>query len=627
MKFSKSLTAITFLLIFGLQTVAQTGFHKNLDSLNNWILRNYKLKNIAIEQENLTDSLKKAEMERQFDLLGTSEIERKIGLSSQIKLIDYDKKRRKAELENLRDSLRLNAKGYPVTGAMNDTLFWIYSKLGASTARERAGFITEKINKLYNNDFLVPDSILVIKSENTSDIVYGETIVMSVSENDALWYGKTVEDASIMFKNSIRDSILKARNEYSLFKMLFRSGMVLLVLAIAWGIIWLIGKGFRRLTYLIEKRRAEWIKDLSYRDYTFLTAEQEMEGILILLKVLRWFTYAVFLYITLPIIFSIFPFSRTWADTLFHLIWQPFKGVLLSVWNYMPKLFSILVIYFVMKYVIRFTRYIFREIESEKLKISGFHADWAMPTYGIIRFLLYAFTFVIIFPFLPGSESDIFKGVSVFIGVLFSLGSSSAIANMVAGLVITYMRPFKIGDRIKIGEVAGDVIEKTLLVTRIKTIKNEIITIPNSSILTGNTTNYSIEAVESGLIVHTTVTIGYDVPWKDMHQVLIDAALRTELIMKEPQPFVLQTSLDDFYVSYQINAYTREASKQAIIYSNLHQNIQDICFERGIEILSPHYRAARDGSKVAMPEDYIPEDYQTPGFNVNIRNQESTKKA
>ena len=277
-----------------------------------------------------------------------------------------------------------------------------------------------------------------------------------------------------------------------------------------------------------------------------------------------------------------------------------------------------------MKYVIRFVKYIFHEIEFEKLKINGFHSDWAMPTYSIIRFLLYAFMFVLIFPYLPGSDSNIFKGVSVFIGVLFSLGSSTAIANMVAGLVITYMRPFKLGDRIKIGEVVGDVVEKTLLVTRIKTVKNEIITIPNSSVLSGNTTNYSSETTNTGLIVHTTVTIGYDVPWKDMHQALIDAALKTDMILETPKPFVLQTSLEDFYVSYQVNAYTREAGKQAIIYSNLHQNIQDVCNERGIEILSPHYRAARDGNKSTIPSDYLPKDYKVPNFNVNIEKGEKS---
>ena len=232
--------------------------------------------------------------------------------------------------------------------------------------------------------------------------------------------------------------------------------------------------------------------------------------------------------------------------------------------------------------------------------------------------------FVLIFPFLPGSDSNIFKGVSVFLGILFSLGSSSAIANMVAGLVITYMRPYKIGDRIKLGDISGDVVEKTLLVTRLRTVKNEEITIPNSSILSGNTINYSAYAKSEGLILHTNVTLGYDVPWKDINQALIDAALMTDFVLHDTKPFVLQVSLDDFYVTYQLNVFTKEANKQALIYSLLHQNIQDKCNQMGIEILSPHYRGQRDGNVSTIPANYLPEDYIAPSFNVKIENQSKT---
>lgn len=588
------------------------------DSINNIALHEYNQKLAEVEQHRIADSIKKIELESQLLKLKTTDNFQKEELLQQLKSIEENEKSRIEDKKRHIDSLRNTAKGYPVFGVMKDTLFLVYSKIGASTPKERAINISRKIDKLYEDDFFKTDSILVVKSENTYDIVYGEIILMSISENDAIWYGRSMHELAQSFKESIKNSIVEAKNENSWLKIIVRIGLVLLVIAIAWGLIWLIGKGYSRLLLFINAKKDKWLKDLSYKDYTFLTAEQEMQVILFLIKIFRWFVYAILLYFTLPIIFSIFPFSRDWADALFQLIWSPFKGVLIAVWEYLPNLFSILVIYFVMKYVIRFVRYIFHEIEAEKLKISGFHADWAMPTYSIVKFLLYAFMFVLIFPYLPGSDSNIFKGVSVFIGVLFSLGSSSAIANMVAGLVITYMRPFKIGDRIKIGDVTGDVVEKTLLVTRIRTIKNEVITIPNSSVLNGNTTNYSSEAIEKGLIIHTTVTIGYDVPWKDMHQALIDAALRTNLILDEPKPFVLQTSLEDFYVAYQINAYTREAGKQALIYSNLHQNIQDICNERGIEILSPHYRAARDGNMTTIPADYLPNDYKAPSFNVKV---------
>ncbi len=578
------------------------------DSINVSILDNINLKLQEAEKQRIDDSIKQANLELQLSKLKTTDNIKKEELLAQLKAIE-DKK---IELLNKKksqiDSLRNTAKGYPVIGVLNDTLFHIYSRIGAYTAKERAKNISKKVSNLYDNDFLKVDSIIYINTDDECDIVYEDKIIMSVTQNDAIWYNTPSEQLARSFTEKIRFAIQKAKKENSLLRLGSRIGLAILVVILAWLVIFFIQKGNKSLLVYISKNKERFLKGLSYKDYTFLSSAQELKIIVFLTKIMRWFIYLIILYISLPVIFSIFPFSRTWADSLFQLIWTPFKGVLTAIWSYLPNLFSIAVIYIVMKYVNRFVKYFFEEIKSERLKLNGFHPDWAMPTYSIVRFLLYAFMFVLIFPYLPGSDSNVFKGVSVFLGVLFSLGSSSAIANMVAGLVITYMRPFKIGDRIKIGDVSGDVIEKTLLVTRIKTIKNEIVTIPNSSVLTGNTINYTIEAENQGLIVHTTVTIGYDVAWKDVHQALIDAALKTELISSEPDPFVLQTSLDDFYISYQVNAYTKYASKQAVIYSNMHQNIQDICNERGIEIMSPHYRAERDGNKKAMPDQYFPKN-------------------
>ena len=201
-------------------------------------------------------------------------------------------------------------------------------------------------------------------------------------------------------------------------------------------------------------------------------------------------------------------------------------------------------------------------------------------------------------------------------GVLFTFGSAGALGNVVAGLVLTYMRAFKIGDRVTIGEVTGDVIEKTLLVTRLRTIQNEIVSVPNSTVMNNHTVNFSSDATTNGLILHTTVTIGYDAPWRQVHQLLIDAALSTQLIESEPAPYVLQTSLDDYYVSYRINAYTKMPNQQAKIYSQLHQNIQDKFNEAGVEIMSPHYNALRDGNATTIPAENLPKDYKTPSFNI-----------
>ena len=336
-----------------------------------------------------------------------------------------------------------------------------------------------------------------------------------------------------------------------------------------------------------------------------------------LIKVVRIIVILILIYLALPALFNIFPWTKPVANELLGYITTPVKGILLGILHYIPNLLTIAVIYAATHYIVKLVKFIAREIETGSFVIQGFYPDWAMSTYNIIKVLLFAFMFVVIFPYLPGSQSKVFQGVTVFLGVLVSFGSSSAISNMVAGIMITYMRAFKIGDRIKIGDVIGDVAEKNMLITRIKTVKNEDITVPNSTVLSTHTVNYSSLSQTMGLILHTSVSIGYDAPWRTVHELLINAALETEDIIKDPKPFVLQSSLDDFYITYQICGYTREPGKMALIYSALHQNIQDKFNDAGVEIMSPHYTSLRDGNHIAIPDDYITKSYKTPGFNVN----------
>jgi small-conductance mechanosensitive channel len=206
-----------------------------------------------------------------------------------------------------------------------------------------------------------------------------------------------------------------------------------------------------------------------------------------------------------------------------------------------------------------------------------------------------------IWPLLPSSDSQVFQGVSVFIGIIVSLGSSSIIGNVMAGMVMTYMRPFRVGDFIKYGDIDGFVIEKTILVTRIRTRKNDVVTIPNSNLMSSQTTNYTFSAQNYGVIVHTKVTIGYDMPWQQIRDLLLDAAHKTPHILKKPAPFVLVTALDDYYVEYEINAYTHQSDLLGIIYSELHQNILDSFHKNGVEIMSPHIFAHRNDLPVQIP--------------------------
>jgi small-conductance mechanosensitive channel len=305
--------------------------------------------------------------------------------------------------------------------------------------------------------------------------------------------------------------------------------------------------------------------------------------------------------------FSFFPWAEEIVNDFYGYVAKPIKFVFYGFIDFLPNLIFIIVILWITRYVIRVLQDIVEDIEAEKFIISGFPKEWARTTQKIISLLIWAFALVVIYPLLPGSASPAFRGVSIFIGAIISFGSTSAVANIVAGVVITYMSPYKIGDRVKIQEITGDVIERTLLVTRIRTPKNEDVTIPNANIINNKIVNYSTNTEDLGLLIHTTVTIGYDVPWGIVDKLLRQAAQKSLHIEAEPAPFVLQTSLDDHYVSYELNAYIKEPNKMPAIYSDIHKNIQEAFNEAGIEILSPQYIAARDGNLSTVPGKVKPD--------------------
>jgi len=525
-----------------------------------------------------------------------------------------------AQTKNLKTSDKeqktVEIKGYPVA-PFKDTLFLVYQNVGSFSAKERAEYISNKIKRLYNESFFEKDSIKIVPSDVSMDIVYqNDFVIMSVLDADAKAENSTMTNIANRNLAKIKSAIIYQNENYS--QLPKRIGYTALLVLIIGLILFLTAKIFNFIKNYVVKNRAKYFKGVHYNSIKILSPEKQLILLLRIFSVIKIITLILIVYLSLPVLFSIFPATKDYTTTLLRWILTPAKSAFMGFVGFLPSLFTIIVIIIIFKYSLKIIKFFFYEIKSENIKINGFYSDWALPTFNVIRLLMYAFMLVIIFPYLPGSDSPIFKGVSVFVGVLFSLGSSNAIANMVAGLVITYMRPFKIGDYIKIGDVSGEVIEKTALVTRIRTPKFEDITIPNATVLSSTSTNYSANTNQAtnGLLIHTTVTIGYDVPWKDIHAALIDAALKTEMTEKEPAPFVLQTSLDDFYVSYQINVYTKEPTKQPRIYSSLHQNIQDSFNAAGIEIMSPHYSALRDGNTTTIPPNYLKEDYESPVFNI-----------
>jgi small-conductance mechanosensitive channel len=301
-------------------------------------------------------------------------------------------------------------------------------------------------------------------------------------------------------------------------------------------------------------------------------------------------------------ILSLFPWTKAASVYLLELVLDPIRNLGRSFIDYLPSLIFLIIIILVTRYFLKLFRLFFTSIAEQGIVINNFDPEWAMPTFDLVKLLIIVFAVVVAFPYIPGSNSSAFQGISVFLGVLFSLGSSSFVANVIAGYSMTYRRAFKKGDRIQVNEFTGFVEEQSLMVTRLRSVKNEEIVIPNSSMLNSSIVNYSLLAKDKGLILHTTVGIGYETPWRQVDAMLKLAADRTTGLLKDPPPFVLKKELGDFAVVYEINAYCNDVDKMFVYYTELHQNILDIFNENNVQIMTPAYEADPEIPKV-VPKD------------------------
>jgi small-conductance mechanosensitive channel len=545
---------------------------------------------IKEQQQTTIDSLVKLQLKKELSA-AVGDAQRTKELEAKLRQIAVDDSLRMIAQQQKLAQLKKNAQGYPVV-LNKDTLFNIYTRTGSFSAKDRASANSAKILKLYKDPFYRTDSLRIAENDGSYDIIYrNNEVIMSLGELDGLWFGTSNAQLAKEYLAIIQHHIAKERELHSLSNILKRVLQVALIFTLLATMVWLLNRVFRKTANFIRSNKEKYLNSLHLKRVKIITADHLEAALLRLNTVVKIVLMILVTYFSLSFLFSIFPETEGWTGTLIDWVLSPLRNAAKATIDYLPDLIKVIVIYMIFRYLLKGIRYLFYEVKLGNIQLRGFHAEWALPTFNILRFLLYAFMLVIIFPFLPGSSSPAFQGVSVFLGILISLGSSSAIGNIVAGLVITYMRPFRVGDRVKIGEVTGDVVEKSMLVTRIRTIKNEDITVPNSMVLSASTVNYSSQTknAKPGLIIHYTVTIGYDVPWQQVYSLLTEAALATVHIMPNPKPFVLQLSLDNFNISYQINAYTKEANKQALIYSNLLENIQEVFARAGIDLTSPSY--------------------------------------
>lgn len=517
--------------------------------------------------------------------------------------------------------------GFPVI-LDGKPLFFIRRGVSSFSAEERANAITRRIERIAQNDSIPIENLTIeqIPDDNSLYLSVDQEVILTVTEGDAKAYRSTPEVLAQQALQKIQLAIAQYRQDRKPEQLLKNIIYTLIAsfafLIISFAVIKISGKLFPFIRRLIESLTP----GIQIGNVEIISSSKISFFWLRVLRIMRFFVLFLLLFNYATFVLRLFPWTRVFGESILGYFYQSLELVLSSIGQYLPNAFIIAIIIFITYYLIRLIKPFFTAIERGTLVIPGFYTDWAKPTYNLLLVIIIALAAIVAFPYLPGFDSPAFRGVSVFIGLLLSLGSTSAIANVIGGIILIYTRAFRIGDHIQVGDVIGDLIEKNFLVIRICTPTNKIITIPNSSLLSSNVINFSISSRELNrhLIIQTTITLGYDLPWRKAHKTLIEAALETEHILKEPAPFVLQTSLDNFYISYQLNAYTNQPNLMVIIYSELHQNIQDKCNEAGIEILSPSYTALRDGNTTTIPENYLPSDYVAPPFRVQSSdNQEN----
>ena len=473
---------------------------------------------------------------------------------------------------------------------------------------------TERIQRLVGERLASFDSLAVRDNGRSTDVILDSTVLFTVTDEDADSAGTTRALLATQRARALTTSVEGRVPRAVLRRVLTGAGLTVLATI---GLLLLL-LGLSRLYGLTTRRVRTWrgtrIPAVRLRRFEIFSSAQIADFLVSAAGLVRRLAVILLGVAYVALVLSFFPWTRGLTGTLLEWVLEPLRLVALALVRFIPNLIFILVILGLAHLLLKLIHLVFNGIASGRMELPKFPAEWADPTYKLVRLFVGVVALIVIFPYLPGSQSEAFKGVTVFVGLLLSLGSASATANLVAGVLLTYMRPFRVGDRVRIADTTGDVLEKTLLVSRIRTIKNEDITIPNAMVLSSHIVNFSSSAAELGLILYPAVTIGYDAPWRKVHQLLLAAAAATEGILKEPRPFILQTGLDNSYVRYELNAYTDRPNVMHLTYARLNENIQDTFNAAGVEIMSPTYAALRDGNKVTIPERYLAADADVPTF-------------
>ena len=507
-------------------------------------------------------------------------------------------------------------RGVPIA-LDGETLFYVTKGVGPFTAEDRAAAAERRLSLIASDPVYSVALFRIVAQPGQSAVYYRDHLVGIITDQDTAPTGGTTEEAAAALVQKVNDSVTRFRERRAPLAWT-RAGIIMGVATLLLAVLVVaLRRARRRLEAFIEARQ----KTALSREMQRGLAAALGKTIPVQLKALRLLYFVALIAssaLYLGVAFTIVPMTKGYALAAIDYVVEPVRTLWQGFLGSVGDVIFIIVLVVLARYLIRALRWAFSEAAAGSLVIPGVAADWAMLAFKVLRIGVVAITAVVVYPYIPGSDTEAFKGIGIFAGALFTIGASGMAGNIVGGLALTFAGTYHVGDRVKIGEVIGDVVETTLMLTRIRSIRNEIVTIPNATILGGHVVNYSTEARSRGLALVTEVTIGYDAPWRKVHDLLIQAARRTPAILQTPAPYVLQHSLNDYHVSYEIWAYTANAADMFLTYGALHQNIQDAFNEGGIEILSPGYASLRDGNTTTIPASYRDERYAAPSFRVRV---------
>lgn len=478
--------------------------------------------------------------------------------------------------------------------------------ISSRPAPERAANIAGQLRAVAREEGFEPDRLRIVPHPPLGlDLRADHRHLMTVTTLDAEHEGVAVDLLAETHRQKIADAIRRYREERSRDYLLRNAAAAGLATAVLVAMLALLKLLFRRLDVALGQRSEKLAHSLSRKVGHSMRVAPMLATLQRSLLTIRWMTALVLVLVWVEVVLVRFPWTRGFGINFRNLILTPLGTIVEGVADYLPKLFFLLVLVVVTRFALRLLSLYFSALERGTAELPGFEREWSQATYKIVRVIVLAIALVMAYPYLPGAGSEALQGVSVFAGLLLSLGASGSVANVIAGYITTFGRVLRVGDLIEVGGVRGVVTQIRLLTVRLRTIRNEEVTVPNSVIMSTNVTNFSALAREGGLVLQTEVGIGYEVPWRQVHAMLVEAAGRTTCLLAEPPPFVVQRQLGDFAVMYQLNVRKADADGLFLAYSALHQNILDVFNEHNVQIMTPAYEGDPETPKVVPRERWF----------------------